>query len=147
MSLQDWLSNGWLIEHKTSPQEIADILNIADRDLKDCKTTELSSDWKFNIGYNAALQCAIAALAAAGYRPSRESHHYRAIQSLNLTMGIYPNLIVQLDMFRKKRNISEYDRAGGTSDQEVSEMINLAEKLRDEVKSWIKQNYPDFLKG
>lgn len=26
MSLGDWKKNGWLVEHKTSPKEIADIL-------------------------------------------------------------------------------------------------------------------------
>jgi len=38
-----------------------------------------------NIAYNAALQAAAAALAAAGYRASREQHHYRVIQSLRQT--------------------------------------------------------------
>jgi len=28
MSLQDWLRNGWLVEHKTSPAEIAELLAI-----------------------------------------------------------------------------------------------------------------------
>ena len=62
LSLNDWLKNGWLIEHKTSPQEIEDLFRIVDRDLKDCEVTSLSPDWKFNIAYNAALQCAKAAL-------------------------------------------------------------------------------------
>ena len=32
MSLADWLNNGWLLEHKTSSQEIADLFGVADRD-------------------------------------------------------------------------------------------------------------------
>ena len=47
----------------------------------------VSDDWRFAIAYNAALQAATAALAAAGYRASRENHHYRVIQSLELTLG------------------------------------------------------------
>jgi hypothetical protein len=47
----------------------------------------LSPDWRLNIAYNAALQAATAALAAAGYRASREAHHCRAIQSLAFTIG------------------------------------------------------------
>ena len=35
MSLKEWESNGWLRKHKTSKQEIADLLEIVDRDLKD----------------------------------------------------------------------------------------------------------------
>jgi len=33
MTLRDWLRHGWLIEHRASPQEIAGLLGIADRDL------------------------------------------------------------------------------------------------------------------
>jgi len=41
-------------------------------------------------------------------------------------------------MFRKKRNISDYLRAGQVSDQEVIEMIALAKKLRKQVAECIK---------
>jgi hypothetical protein len=86
VSLRDWLKNGWLIEHQTSPQEIADLLGVVKRDLADCRTSGLSSDWRLSIAYNAALQAAAAALAAAGYRAAREAHHYRVIQSLAHTI-------------------------------------------------------------
>lgn len=48
---------------------------------------------------------ATAALTAEGYRATRESRHYRTIQSLAYTIGAGPNVITQLDHFRKKRNI------------------------------------------
>jgi ABC-type proline/glycine betaine transport system substrate-binding protein len=70
MSLQDWLKNGWLTEHRTSLKEIKDLLAVAERDLNDCRTARkagLSPDWQLNIAYNAALQVATAALAAAGF--------------------------------------------------------------------------------
>jgi hypothetical protein len=35
MTLPSWLENGWLRRHKTSKKEIADLLKIVDRDLKD----------------------------------------------------------------------------------------------------------------
>ena len=95
MSLQDWLKSRWLIEHKSSRQEIADLLGMADRDLAQCQTPNLSSDWQLNIAYNAALQAATAALAAAGYRAAREAHHYRVIQSLAHTIKADPVLIAQ----------------------------------------------------
>lgn len=138
MSLQDWLKNGWLVEHKTSAAEIADLLAIADRDLKDCHVQGLSPDWKLNIAYNAALQASTAALAACGYRASREAHHYRVIQSLSLTIGADNSLVRQFDSFRKKRNFGEYERAGTVSDQEAGEMITLAERITQEVKDWLK---------
>ena len=145
MSLRDWLSNGWLIEHKTSAQEIADLLEVAERDLADCQTSGLSPDWRLNIAYNAALQSATAALAAFGYRASRDSHHYRVIQSLADTIGVKSDFIDQFDSFRKKRNIGGYERTGLISDQEATEMLSLAEKLLDMVKEWLRANHPEFL--
>ena len=145
MSLQNWLNNGWLTEHRTSSQEIVALLAVADRDLSDCRTPGLSPDWQLNIAYNAALQAATAALAASGYRAVREAHHYRVIQSLAYTIKADAGLIALFDQFRKKRNISGYDHAGMISDQEAKEMVNLAGRLRQEVEEWLHENHPDLM--
>jgi hypothetical protein len=105
------VKNGWLVAHKSSKEEIANLLGIVARDLKDSQAKDVSDDWRFAIAYNAALQ----ALAAAGYRASRENHHYRVIQSLELTLGEDANFIHAFDAFRKKRNVSSYDLGGGIS--------------------------------
>ena len=144
MTLEVWLRNSWLIKHETSSQEIADLLGVADRDLADCQSPNLSPDWRLNIAYNAALQLATAALAAAGYRPSRESHHYRVIQSLALTIGADSDLIETFDQFRKKRNIGGYERAGLVTDQEAHELFELAKQLRADVEEWIRDNYAGY---
>jgi len=134
-----------LIEHKTSPQEIKDLLAISDRDLANCQIGGLSPDWQLSIAYNAALQAATAALAACGFRASREAHHYRIIQSLTYTINAEPLLILQLDQLRKKRNIADYERAGAVSDSEAKEIIVLAKKLKEEVEKWIRANHPKLL--
>ncbi len=146
MSLKDWARNGWLAEHKTSHQEIADLLRVADRDLADCQAKGLSPDWHLNIAYNAALQSATAALAASGYRSAREAHHYRVIQSLAITIGVDKGLIQRMDQFRKKRNISDYERAGLVSEREAEEMETLARDLRKKVAEWFKTNHPHLVK-
>jgi hypothetical protein len=145
MSLRDWLRNTWLTEHETSREEITDLLSVIDRDLHDCQASGLSADWQLNIAYNAALQVAIAGLAAEGYRTTRDSHHYRAIQSLTFTLGLGNRTITQLDAFRKKRNIGEYERSGGTSDQEAREMISLAARLREELLRWLKKEHLELV--
>ena len=134
-----------MIEHKTSPQEIKDLLAISDRDLANCQIGGLSADWQLSIAYNAALQAATAALAACGFRASREAHHYRIIQSLTYTINAEPLLILQLDQLRKKRNIADYERAGAVSDSEAKEIIVLAKKLKEEVEKWIRANHPKLL--
>ena len=143
--MTDWARNGWLVEHRTSPQEIADLLGVADRDLRDGVVKDLSEDWRLAIGYNAALQCATTALAACGYRASRDTYHYRVIQSLAHTIGANANLIAQLDAFRKKRNIGDYERAGLVSETEAREMLALARTLRKYVEEWLQQNHSHLL--
>ena len=145
MSLQEWLVNGWLRAHKTTRQEIRELLAIADRDVENCSVAGLSADWQLAIAYNAALQLATAALAAAGYRAERDSHHYRVIQSLVLTVGMDARRAAQLDGFRKKRNVSDYERAHAISQQEAEEMKRLARDLRAQVEVWLRANHPDLV--
>ena len=145
MSLTNWRDNGWLVEHKTSLQEISDLLSVADRDLTDCESLGLSPDWQLSISYNAALQTATAALAAAGYRASRESHHFRIIQSLAHTIQAESNVINQFDKFRKKRNIGGYEAAGRISQQETDEMKKLAKELYEQIVKWLHQNHAGLI--
>jgi hypothetical protein len=143
--LKDWLANGWVTSHEANPQEIRELLGVIERDLKDCRTKGLSTDWRFAIAYNAALQTAVAALAANGYRASREAHHFRVIQSLVFTIDAESSFIKRFDAFRKKRNLSGYEIAGSISDKEADEIIDLAEELKKKVITWIKKNHPDLL--
>jgi hypothetical protein len=145
VSLQNWLQNGWLIRHATSSKEIGNLLAICDRDLAASQVGNLPDDWRFAIAYNAALQAATAALAAAGYRVERDNHHYRVIQSLEFTLSPGARLVGTLDAFRKKRNISSYDLAGSVSDAEAYEMTTLATTLRKDVEEWIRATHPDLL--
>ncbi|HEX4486380.1 MAG TPA: hypothetical protein VH088_08955 [Terriglobales bacterium] len=142
MSLRDWLRNSWLVEHAASKEEIANLLSLADRDLAACQVKGLPSDWRFAIGYNAALQAATAALSSSGFRASRDAHHYRVIQSLEFTTAPGQNFIDTFDSFRKKRNASSYDVAGIVSDREAAEMLELAKSLRDDVELWIRKTHP-----
>src|SRR6266849_2655698 len=97
MSLSNWVKAQWLITQKSSRDEIANLLGVADRDLRDCQVQGLSEDARLAIGYNGALQSAMAALAAAGYRPSRDAHHHRTIHSLEFTIGADNKLIAKFD--------------------------------------------------
>lgn len=145
MSFENWIKNGWLEAHRSSREEIQNLLQIVRRDLKDSQSKEVSNDWRFAIAYNAALQAATAALAAAGYRASRDSHHYGVIQSLSLTLGKNAEFIGSFDSFRKKRNVSNYDIGGGVSDRELQEITVMAETLREEVENWIRAKHRSFM--
>lgn len=145
MSLSDWLEKGWLVKHRPDRREVRQLLGIADRDIADSQAERISTDTRLSLAYNAALQLAVAALVAAGYRAGREAHHYRTIQSLAFTIGASTDLLDRLDGFRKKRNISDYERAGAVSDQEAKEMLALSKTLRETVTAWLKENHPQLI--
>jgi hypothetical protein len=48
-------------------------------------------------------------------------------------------------IYRKKRNIGGYERAGAVSDMEANEMLNLAKMLREDVEKWIRVNHLELL--
>lgn len=146
MSLQDWVQNSWLVQHETSANEIGNLLALADRDLAACQVKGLPADWRFAIAYSAGLQAATAALAAAGFRATRESHHFRIIQSLEFTTAPGPRFIATFDGFRKKRNVSSYDAAGTVSDKEADEMLQVATNIRKDVANWIRAKRPELLR-
>jgi hypothetical protein len=147
MSLSDWERNGWLSRHTTSAQEIGNLLAIVERDLRDSRSDDVSPDWRLNIAYNAVLQAANAALAAAGYRAAKGSNsHHHTIQSLALTVGLDASLIRKIEVFRKRRNMTEYDQAGVTSPDEAGEMRAVAIAVHDKVIAWIQTNSPDLMK-
>lgn len=145
MNLSDWERNGWVTSHQTSRHEIRDLLLVVDRDLADSAVSNLSADWRMNIAYNAALQAATAALSAAGYRATRDAHHFRVIQSLRETVGTDPATVMTFETFRKKRNTAGYDRAGLVSDADADAMRALAQRLRSDVVAWLSAHHGELL--
>lgn len=141
MSLADWTKNGWLRAHKPTKEEISNLLDIVERDLKDAKAKELSDDWKFGIAYNAALKLCTVLLHTSGYRPEKNLAHYRTLQSLPLILGDkHKSNVDYLDTCRKKRNETEYDLAGTVSEDEVTELFEFCQELKVEVVAWLKKN-------
>ena len=144
MSLENWLNDKLIVKHRPSAGEIAELLHICDRDLEKVEIIELGPDWRLSIAHNAAVQAAKAALAAIGYRARREGQHYLVLQSLAFSIKTDPAIIDQLDKFREKRNISDYERAGLVTEQEAEEMIALAKQLRADVEQWLRAHYTNL---
>ena len=145
MSLQDWEANGWLRAHKTSPEEIANLFAIVDRDLTDADM-DISPDWRFGIAYNAALKLCTILLYASGYKAERQLQHYRTIQALPIILGADRKGDAEyLDTCRKKRNIVEYDYTGGATDANADELISFVRDLREDVRTWLTKHHPDLI--
>lgn len=141
MSLENWAKNSWLRPHKTSRQEIQNLLAIVERDLEDASQSNLSPDWRFGIAYNAALKLCTILLYSSGYRPEKSLAHYRTLQALPLILGEkWQDDANYLDTCRIKRNIVEYDYVGGATDKDADELINFVKELKIEVEKWL-ENY------
>jgi hypothetical protein len=145
MSLQDWANSGWLRSHKTSKQEVQQLMAIVDRDLKDARQKGVSADWRFGIAYNAALKLCTILLYVEGFRPEKTLAHYRTLQALPLILGPEKDDDADyLDTCRTKRNTVEYDYVGGATNSDADELIAYVMKLKIEVLSWLKQNHSDL---
>jgi len=147
MSLQSWLREGKLKPHQTSAQEITNLFMVIDRDMADASIEQLSDDRRFATAYNAALQLATVALLASGYRPSAgHGHHWITLSSLKFTMGSAAQSRADyLNFCRSKRNLTDYDRAGFTQEEEVLELLEEIEAFYQDLKSWLKENHPTLL--
>jgi hypothetical protein len=148
VNLETWAEYGWLKAEPTSPREIAELLGIVGRDLADARVEAISDDRRFEAAFNAARTAANVALRACGYRTATQlGHHLRTIESLELTIHASPGLVQKLRVFSKKRNATSYDSAGNVSDQELEEIIRVAEELRQSVIAWLRQNHPELTKS
>ena len=145
MSLQDWHRFGWLKPHETSLQELGNLLAIADRDIADAGSAELSADWRFGIAYNAALKLSTMMLYDAGFMPEKNLAHYRTLLSIQYTLGEHRKSDAEyLDACRIKRNHVEYDYVNGASESEAQELVDFVRDLRTEVVGKLNGKYPEL---
>lgn len=147
MSLEELYKQGRLKKHKTSAKEIEDLLQVIERDLKDAEIKGLSADRRFAIAYNAALQLATITLYCKGYRPFGLGHHFTVFQAMKESMGDdYADLADYFDACRVKRNVTDYDRAGGVSKGEADELLKEASQFREIILNWLQSYHPRLLK-
>lgn len=118
-----------------------------DRDIRDASGADLSADWRFGISYNAALKLCTLLLYASGYKPSPGGlHHYRPLAALPFILGEHRKADAEyLEMCRRKRNVTEYDRAGTTTTAEAKELLEFAIALQADVRSWMKLHHPELI--
>lgn len=145
MSLQRLLDRGRLRRLPPAASEIADLLRVVDRDLKDAGIEELSADRRFATAYNAALQLATVVLRAEGYRTQGVAHHHTTIEALPLILGTEVGATADyLDACRSRRNTVDYDGIGIATEADVEELVREAEALRETVLAWLEKAHPEL---
>ena len=145
MTWQSLLHSGRIKRHTTSGQEISDLREVVERDLKDAHVEMISADRRFATAYNAVLQLAKMVIACSGYRVTGQGHHQTTFDALELAMGPkIGKMVAYFDTCRRKRNQVDYDFALVASDAEVEELLASATEFRDLVESWIRQNHREY---
>jgi hypothetical protein len=148
MTLEQWVANDWLRLEPSSPREIRDLLSVVSRSLTDAKVEVISDDLRFQTAFNAALNSANIALRASGYRTRVQlGHHQKIVESLELTVQADAKTIRKLLVFSRKRNAISYDVAGSVTQQDLQQMIKVADELQKTVTDWLKVHHPELMKS
>jgi hypothetical protein len=151
ITAKDWASQKKLQEEKSSPEEIRELLALADEMLNDCdivsKTESLSADHYQRGVYEAALPCAKAVMRASGYRVGKgaEGGHDLLFAFLGLTVDPRDKFGSTLQAARLTRQQTTYNAKGNFDKPEVDKLLKLVHALRAEVEKWIQQNHSDLL--
>ncbi|MDI6784434.1 MAG: hypothetical protein QME64_10120 [bacterium] len=146
MNLRTWFQQGKLHQHQTSPEELGNLLQLVKRDIEDANVQTISADRRFATAYNAVLQLGTILLYCQGYKPYGTGHHFITFQAMKEILGTeYDRLADYFDSCRAKRNITDYNYAGGISEEEVKELIKEAESFLPIVLKWVKTNHPNLI--
>ncbi|MDO9514882.1 MAG: HEPN domain-containing protein [Syntrophales bacterium] len=141
MNYEKLFGKGLIKPFKAEPSQIKSRLDLAARDLKTAKQIlDQSSDWSYNITYNALLQASRALMFAEGYRPtSGEGQHRVTILFAEVALGEgFDSEIRFFDKMRVKRNRAVYDTAGIVSESEARQAIEFAEKLIEKIREMVE---------
>lgn len=131
--------------HKTSAQELSQLLAVVARDLKDAEIPQLSADRRFATAYNAVLQLATMAIACEGYRVSGAGHHHTTFRALDLALrGEAATLTTYFEKCRKKRNRVDYDMADVTTESEADDLLQKAKEFEQFIRAWIHKEHPQY---
>ena len=144
MSLASLQAEGYLRPHRTSKSEIRAMLQLVERDLADAAVARLSTDRRFLVAYEAALNLATIALYCAGYETHGKGHHWATFQALPEIMGEeFRDQGTYFDSCRTKRNVSTYDRGGQLSDPEATELLDEVTAFKVQLEKWLRENFPE----
>ena len=147
MSLDNLVKIGKLHRHEPMPDEVQRLLRGLDRSLADAQVEGLSDEGRFAATYDALLRIATIALRAAGYRTSQDQsgHHAITLQALPLTLGVDADITIQLDAYRRKRNLAAYEGDDSVSEGDLAALFAAVTQIKAQLIAWLKARHPEFL--
>ena len=137
MQFDDLLQRRKIHRHRASKDEIARLIELAERDLRMARHTMPEDwDWGFSIAYNAVLQSARAYMYALGYRPTTSQGHKNTFAFMRVALGDeFATLVGFFDRMRTKRNRALYDVAGLITEDEAKAILTHATDFVEVLKA------------
>lgn len=143
MSLEDLYKFGKLEKHKTTAEEIENLLKVAERCVKDSSQDTISLDLRFISAYQAALAAGEALLYCLGYKAPKSNYHFMTWEALRQTLDkSFKDTLILFNDARAKRAEAFYDHAHVTSETEYKEILEEAKKFIGFVRNKIKKEFP-----
>jgi hypothetical protein len=144
MSWTRLLANNTVTALPPNKTELDKLRALAARSLNDVAVPGLSVDMQFILAYDAARTLSLMIVRAAGYRPRTVGGHYNTFLALEAADPAFAALSAYFDGCRIKRNMSEYELAGGVSDTDAEGLLQAVLKFAREAEVWIKANHPSL---
>ena len=137
MPVEELLRQRRIHPHRATPDEIARLLALADRDIRMAQRTMAEDwDWAFSIAYNAVLQAARAFMYSQGFRPATDQGHRNTLAFMREALGDeFASLVGYFDRMRTKRNQAIYDVAGLITEAEAKAIFQKAVEFVDLIKA------------
>lgn len=111
-------------------KEFAGLKSTAAARLRDARRTELASESRFALAYDAAHAYCLAALRYRGYRAK---NRYIVFQVLPHTLGVGPEVWRVLAKCHDMRNVSEYEGALDVSERILADLIDACDAVRAKI--------------
>jgi hypothetical protein len=142
MSWTKLLANKTVTELAPTKTEIDKLRALAARSLSDVAVPGLSTDMQFILAYDAARTLSLMVVRASGYRPKSVGSHYNTFLALEAADPAFAAQSAYFDGCRIKRNISEYEFAGGVSDTDAEGLLEAVRQFAKDAEAWIKVHHP-----
>ena len=129
MSWEKLLADRAVTQLPPTKRELDNLRSIVTRSLSDVAAPGLSADARFVIAYDAARTLSLMVVRAAGYRPRSAGAHYHTFAALEATDAAFVAISAYFDGCRIKRNVSEYEFAGGVTDTDAEGLLKGPRKI------------------
>lgn len=130
MSLASMEEQGLLEPLAGTPEEVASLLETAQRHLADAQLPGMSPQSLIVHAYHVILACATAALRAQDWRvPNIEGKDKHTVDTLQFTLGIKPREVKYFQTLRQKRHEDLYEGGLVASEMEARDALEAAQEL------------------